>query len=143
MYILLRTHPPDCNQDTSVRVEHEQEGQQQTEDEETQHIGDAGGWTEVPLDGARGAGSLGPVAAPTQEGRQGPEERVDPGSPDKEPGLPEVWDVDLGGVQHGGVALIGEDRQGHQGHNALKRRRWRKKDKKWSILTKTFSQWVH
>lgn len=44
----------------------------------------------MPLDGTRGAGSLGPVAAPTQEGRQGPEERVDPGAPDAEPGLPEV-----------------------------------------------------
>lgn len=71
----------------------------------------------MPLDRACGTRSLGPIAAPTQEGRQCPEERVEPGASDKEPGLPVVRDVNLGATQHGGAALIGENRQGHQGHN--------------------------
>lgn len=117
---LVYTHPPDCNEDSAVRVDHEQKGKQQAEDEQTQHIWDAGGWAELPLDWACGTGSLRPIAAPTQEGWQCPEERVEPGTSNTEPGLPKVWDVNLGGMQHGVVTLIGEKRQGHQGHNAFK-----------------------
>lgn len=111
------TYPPDGNQDAAIGVDHEQEGQQEAEDEETQHVGDAAGGTEVPLDWACGAGTLRPVAAPSQQRWQGPEERVEPGAGDAQPGLPEVWGVHLWGVQHGGVTLIGENGQRHKGHN--------------------------
>lgn len=78
---------------------------------------------QVPLDRTRGAGSLRPVAAPAQQGGHRPKEGVGPGAPDVEPGLPEVGDVDAGVVQDGGVALVGESSQRHQGHDPWKGRR--------------------
>lgn len=113
----VRTHPPDCNQDAAVGVDHEQKWQQQAEDEETQHVGDAGWGPEVPLDRARGARTLRPVAAPSQQRRHGPDQRVEPGAGDADPGFPEVGGVHRWRVQHGGVTLVGEDRQRHQGHD--------------------------
>lgn len=105
----VSTYPPDGNQDAAIGVDHEQEGQQEAEDEETQHVGDAAGGPDVPLDRACGAGTLRPVAAPSQQRWQGPEERVEPGAGDAQPGFPEIWGVHLWGVQHGGVTLIGEN----------------------------------
>lgn len=116
--MFFEVHPSNCHQDSAVRVHHDQERQHQAEDEEAQHIRDAGWRTEVPLDRARGPGSFGPVAAPAQQGGRGPEEGVDPGASHTKPGLPEVGDVDLRGLQHGGATLIGEDGQGDQGHDS-------------------------
>lgn len=114
----MPAHPSDCHQDSAVRVHHHHEGQQQTEDEETQYIRDVVWRTEVPLDRAHGPGSFGPVAAPAEQGGQGPEERVEPGAPHAEPGFPEIGGINLGGLQHDGVTLVGEDGQGHQGHDS-------------------------
>lgn len=116
---VVRTHPPDCHKDPSIGVNHEKQGQHQTEDEKTEYIWDAGRWAKVPLHRACCSWSLGPIAAPTQERREGPEEGIKPGPTHTEPSFLEVRDVNAGRMQHGGVTLVREDRKGHQGHNSF------------------------
>lgn len=72
----------------------------------------------MPLDRTRGPGSFGPVAAPAQQGRRGPEEGVEPGASHAKAGLSEVGDVDPRGLQHSSTTLVGEDGQGDQGHDS-------------------------
>lgn len=113
------THPPDGHQDATVGVDHEQEWQQEAEDEEAHHVGDTGWRALVPLYRAGGTGALQAIAAPAQERRHGPQQGIEPGAGYTQPGLAEVGQIGLGATQHGGVALVRQHGQRHQGHDAL------------------------
>lgn len=71
-----------------------------------------------PVHWAGGPGPFGAVVAPAKERWQGPEEGVDPGQRDAQGNFTVVGGIRLGGGHHGAVALIGEDSEGDEGHDA-------------------------
>lgn len=97
-----------------VRVNNDEEGEDEAEDKEADDVGDVVGRLGHPVHRAGGSGALGSVATPTEEGWEGPDEGVDPGQHDSYCNLPVVGDIGLGRTHHGTVALIGKHGQGDE-----------------------------
>lgn len=111
-------HLSDGAQQLPVAEHDDQEGHDEAEDEQADDVGDVVRRLGLPVDGAGGPGALGAVAAPAEERRHGPGEGVEPGQCDAQGDLHVVGGVGLGGGHHGAVALVGEDGEGDEGHDA-------------------------
>lgn len=104
-------------QHPSIRVDDDAKWQDQAEGEQADDVGDIVRRMRLPVDRACGAGALGPVFAPAQQRRHSPGERVEPGEADPSQRRAEVSAVSYRGRHHGGVTLVGQNRQGNQGDN--------------------------
>lgn len=104
----------DRMQQLPIRVDDDKEREDEAEDEEADDVGDVVGRLGHPVHRAGGSGPLGGVATPTEERRQGPDERIDPGQHHSQRYLPVVRDVGLGWTHHGAVAFIGKYGQGDE-----------------------------
>lgn len=114
----LFTHLSDGTQQLPVREHDHQEWHDEAEDKQADDVRYVIRRLGLPVDRAGCPGSLGAVLAPTEERWHGPDEGVDPGQGDTQGDLTVVGGVCLSGGHHGAVALIGEDSQGDEGHNA-------------------------
>lgn len=112
------SHLSDGAQQLPIGEDDDYEGHDEAEDKQADDVGYAVGSLGRPFDRAGGARTLQAIAAPAEEGRQGPDQGVDPGQYDAQWGLTVVRSVSLGRGHHGAVALIGEDGQGDQRHDA-------------------------
>lgn len=136
----LRMYPTVINTHTRTRAlaylsdgaqqlpvaEHDhQERHDQAEDEQADDVGDAVGRLGRPVDRTGGPRTLRAVAAPAEERRHRPDQRVDPGQGDAQARLAVVGRVGLGRGHHGAVALEGQDRQRDQGHDSCEAERTR------------------
>lgn len=105
-------------QQFAVGVEDDAEGQQQAEGKQADDVGDVVGRLGPPVHRAGGAGTLGPVAAPAQQRRHGPGQRVEPGEADPSQHWPVVSVAGHGGRHHSEVTLVGQDGEGDQRDDA-------------------------
>ena len=112
----MATHLFDGVQQPSVAVDHDQDRDPQTENEQTDDVRVRTGRVLGPADRAAGPSPLQTVTAPAQQGRYRPEQGVQPGSPHSQQGLPEVRGP-LVAHHQGAVAVVGQDGQRDQRHD--------------------------
>lgn len=113
-------HLSDGTQQLPIAEHDHQERHDEAEDKQADDVRDVVRRLGRPVNRAGGPGTLWAVAAPSKEWRHGPDEGVDPGEGDAQGDLAVVGRVRLSGGHHGAVALIGEDSQGDQGHDACR-----------------------
>lgn len=113
-------HLSDGAQQLPVAEYDHQERHNQAEDKQADDVRYVVCRLGCPVDRAGCSRTLGAIAAPAKEWWQGPDEGVDPGQGDAHEDLTVIGWVCLSGGHHGAVALIGQDSQGDQGHDAYK-----------------------
>lgn len=121
----MPAHLSDGAQQLPVAEHDHQEWHDQAEDEQADDVGDTVGRLGCPVDGAGCPRTLRAVAAPAEERRDGPGQRVEPGQADAQAHLAVVGRVGLGWRHHGAVALEGQDGQRDEGHDPCRAERTR------------------
>lgn len=116
-------HLSDGAEQLSIAEDDHQEWHDQAEDKQADDVGYVVGGLGCPVHRAGGAGTLGAIAAPAEQRRQGPDEGIDPGQDDAQRDFAVVGRVGLSRCHHGAVALVGQDGQGDQGHDTCKTER--------------------
>lgn len=114
------THLSDGTQQLPIAEHDHQEGHNEAEYKQADDVRYVIRCLGRPVDRAGGPRTLRTIVAPAKERWHGPDERVDPGQDDAKGDLPIVGGVRLCRAHHGAVALIGEDSQGDQGHDACR-----------------------
>lgn len=114
----MDSHLSDGVQQPGVAVQDDAERQRQAEDEQADDVGDVVRRLGLPVHRAGGAGTLRPVPAPAQQRRHGPAHGVEPGEADPQQRRPVLPAVGHGGRDHSAVALVGQDGQRDEGHDA-------------------------
>lgn len=115
-----RPHLFDSVKQLPIRVDNDEEWEDEAEDKEADDVGDIVGRLGRPVHWAGGSGPLGSIATPTEERRQSPDDGVDPGQHNSRCNFPVVGGVRLGRTHHRTVALIGKYSQGDEWHNACR-----------------------
>lgn len=112
------TRLSDGAQQLAVGVEDDAEGQQQTEGEQADYVGDIVGRLAPPVHRAGRARTLRPIAAPAHQRWYSPAQRVEPGEADPRQHRTVVAAAGYSGGNHGAIAFIGQDCQGDEGDDA-------------------------
>lgn len=94
-------------QQPAIAVDHHQHRQTQAENEEADDVGVWLGWPSCPRHRATSSCALCSIAAPAQQGGHGPEQGIEPGTPNSEQWLAVVWTL-LVVHRQCAVAVIGE-----------------------------------
>lgn len=106
-----------CIQEAPVTVHHQNHREHQAEDEETDDVGRGLCWLWGPAHWTACACTFYPIAAPSEQRQHAPEQGINPGAPNSQQSLAVIIAA-LVAQGEGAVALVGQQSQRHQWHDA-------------------------